>query len=198
MTGPGGKDRPRIDEGLAPGFIAAMPQLQDPNFQRTVVFLVKSSDQGAFGLVINRPGPLTVAELCEGQEIPYEGDPGARVMIGGPVEADRHLLVLHGEDPLFPGDSDDELLVAPGIRLVVARAGLERLAVRPGARYRCYLGYAGWAPGQLEAELAAGAWVPLSAHASYLFDVPPEAAWSRALREAGIDPRDLVPGGAPS
>jgi len=190
--------RSRIAEGLAPGFIAAMPQLQDPNFQRTVVFLVKSNEQGAFGLVVNRPGPLTVAELLEGQEIPWEGPPDMPVMIGGPVEADRHLLVLHGEEPLFPEDSDDELLVAPGVRLVVARPGLERLAGRRGARFRCYLGYAGWAPGQLEAELAAGAWVPLPANAAYLFDVPPGDAWRRALREAGIDPEALVPGGAPS
>jgi putative transcriptional regulator len=185
----------RIGENLAPGFIAAMPQLSDPNFHRTVVLLLRHGEEGGFGLVINRPAAITVDELCHSQGIPYHGPMEQPVMIGGPVEVDRHMLVLHGEPPIgAPGD-EDEMFVAQEIRLVTARAGFIRLTSRGATRFRCYVGYAGWAPGQLDNELAEGAWVPLPASPRLMFDEPAEIVWDSALRQAGIDPATLVPGG---
>jgi putative transcriptional regulator len=186
---------PASIEGLAPGFLVAMPQLQDPNFSRTVVLLLKSNEAGAFGLVINRVGPLSVADLCEQQDIPYGGGPGRRVMIGGPVEQDSHLLVLHGEEGLYSPGAEQEMVIAPRIRLVTAVEGLRALAGRSEGRYRCYLGYAGWGPEQLQQELSQGAWLPLECDAGYVFDEAPAAVWGKALRRAGIDPISLVPGG---
>jgi putative transcriptional regulator len=182
-------------EGLAPGFLVAMPQLQDPNFVRSVVLMLKSTSAGAFGLVINRVGQLNVADLCEQQDIPYAGSRQRRVMIGGPVEQDSHLLVLHGEDALYGPGAEQEMVIAPEIRLVTAVEGLRSLAGRSEGRYRCYLGYAGWGPEQLQHELSQGAWLPLSCDAGYVFDEAPSAVWSKALRRAGIDPISLVPGG---
>jgi putative transcriptional regulator len=180
---------------LAPGFLVAMPQLQDPNFMRTVVLLLKSTDAGAFGLVINREAEVGVDQLCEQQDIPYMGASERRVMIGGPVEQEQHLLVLHGEEALYPPAAEQEMVITPEIKLVTALEGLRMLAGRTDARFRCYLGYAGWGPEQLQGELSQGAWVPLACDAQYLFDVPPDRVWSKALRRAGIDPISLVPGG---
>lgn len=183
---------------LAPGMIAAMPQLGDPNFHRSVVLLLKSGEQGAFGLVINREADLTLAELCENHGIAYRGEPDAAVMIGGPVERDRHLLVLHGGQPLFEGGSDEEMRLSDGVTLVTAREGLEHLAAEGTTPFRCYAGYAGWGPGQLERELELGAWVPLPCDADLVFDPEIDDVWAKALRRAGIDPISLVPPGGAS
>lgn len=183
---------------LAPGFIAAMPQLDDPNFRRTVVLLLRHDEEGALGLVINRPVPLSVGELCRSQEIAYQGPDELPVFGGGPVQGESHLLVLHGDTPLHPEGSEDEVEIAPGVFLVTAREGLETLARRGSPRLRCFLGYSGWGAGQLERELAEGTWVPLDASDEFVFASDPERVWEQALRRGGIDPFTLVPGGPPS
>lgn len=188
----------RDAERLAPGLLAAMPHLSDPNFHRTVVFMLRHGDDGAFGLVVNREAPVPLAELFDDQNIPYAGPETRRIMAGGPVEADQHVVVLHGEPPAPPtaeGEEPDEVPVADGIQLVTTRAGLERLSRQGAARFNCYVGYAGWGPGQLEHELAEGAWVALPLDPRFLFDVPADAVWEQAIRRAGIDPASLVPGG---
>ncbi|MBP7148487.1 MAG: YqgE/AlgH family protein [Acidobacteria bacterium] len=192
-----GAERPQVTDSLAPGLIVAMPQLLDPNFRRSVVLLLRSNEHGAFGLIINRTGSFTMSDLCRNQGITYNGPEDLRVMVGGPVETDRHLLVLHGDDPVFPEGSEDEVLICPGVFLVTAREGLEALARRGTSRLRCYTGYAGWGPGQLEAELASGAWVPLPHDDRLVFDEDARIVWDRALRAAGIDPITLVPPGGP-
>ncbi len=178
---------------LAPGFLAAMPNLLDPNFHRAVVLMLRHGDDGAFGLIINRPAPVTAGDFCAEQEIAYGGPPHQPVMVGGPVQADSHLLVLRGTDPgdLEPGGH--EISLTEGLAIVTSREGLAELA--PAARVRCYLGYAGWGPGQLESELAEGAWVPLPPDPRLVFDADPAQVWQKALRAAGIDPLTLVPGG---
>ncbi len=181
-----------IDTKLVPGFIAAMPQLDDPNFKRAVVLLLRINDEGALGLVINRPSAMSVYELCESQGIPCHVDRREPVMVGGPCEAESHLLVLHGDRPLHPEQHPDEIVVAAGIRLVTARDGLGQLAERPAARLRCYLGYAGWGPGQLEDEFTEGTWVPLPVDQALIFDEPAQNIWDAALRMGGIDPITLV------
>ncbi len=187
--------RQRLKEQLAPGFIAAMPQLLDPNFHRAVVLLLRHGEGGAFGLVINRPANITVSELCRSQEIPFEGPADQPVMIGGPVETDRHLLVLHGEPVAAGSKPTADLPAIEGVNIVASREALVELLNRGARRYRCYVGYAGWAPGQLDAELAEGAWVPLPVSPQLLFDEPSDEVWAAALRQAGIDPKTLVPGG---
>ncbi len=187
--------RPTAADAIAPGFVAAMPQLDDPNFQRSVVFLLASDERGAFGIVINRPSAISLAQLCEGQEVDYRGPNDLPLMIGGPVETDSHLLVLHGDAPLFGPADGNEVVVAPGVYVVTAREGLERLARSGTSRMRCFAGYSGWGPGQLEGELAEGSWVPLTVDPKLLFAADPDDVWERALRESGIDPISLVPGG---
>jgi putative transcriptional regulator len=181
-----------IDASLVPGFIAAMPQLDDPNFKRAVVLLLRLNEEGALGLVINRPSVMSVYELCESQGIPCHVEHREPVMVGGPCEVESHLLVLHGDQPLHAEPHPEEVIVAPGIRLITGRDGLGELAERPGARLRCYLGYAGWGPGQLEDELTEGTWVPLAANDALIFEEPAQDVWAAALRMGGIDPVTLI------
>ncbi len=189
------KNTPNLEE-LAPGIIIAMPHLLDPNFNRTVVLLLRSNEQGAIGLVLNREAPLPLDEFCRSQDVVYAGPEGRKLNIGGPVEQDHHLLVLHGDTPLWEGESEDEIELAKGVYLVTAMDGLKALAERGSDRMRCYVGYAGWGPGQLEWELSEGAWVPLTCEPRFVFDEPIDGIWEAALRRAGIDPISLVPGGA--
>ena len=194
MSGRGSS--PRV-VGLAPGFVVAMPQLQDPNFTRTVVLMLRSNEEGALGVVVNRSTSIPLGEFLAHQNVEFAGGPEHRLNLGGPVEQDSHLLVLHGEEePLMGEGSPEELELAPGLRLIVAREGLRVLAARNSRRFRCYLGYAGWGPGQLEWELSEGAWVALPCDSGLVFDEPQEDVWHSALRQAGIDPISLVPGGA--
>ncbi|HHN74841.1 MAG TPA: YqgE/AlgH family protein [Acidobacteria bacterium] len=181
---------------LAPGLLVAMPQLVDPNFNRSVVLLIKANEEGALGVVINRCANVSLREFLGYQELEYKGPAEIEVNLGGPVEQDSHLLVLHGEEPVFGEESDDEWMLADGVRLITAHDGLAALAERGAGRLRCYVGYAGWAPGQLEWELSEGAWVPLPCEAGLVFDEPTDRIWEQALRRAGLDPVALVPGGA--
>ncbi len=189
------REGPKLEE-IAPGMIVAMPNLSDENFNRTVVLLLRSTEEGAFGLVINRGSGIPLASFCQEQQIDYRGPKGLEINLGGPVEVASHLLVLHGDEPVLSDKDEDELELMPGIRVVTAMTGLKALAGRGSERFRCYLGYAGWGPGQLEWELSQGAWVPLPSESEFVFSSPGPAIWERALRSAGIDPISLVPGGA--
>jgi putative transcriptional regulator len=160
---------------LAGSFLVARSVLQDPNFARSVVLLLAHSADGAFGLVVNRPVP----EPIEGLSFP--------VFHGGPCPAPG-LLLLHGHQewrgpaPDLPEQAGTEE-VAPGI-FVGDAACLERARdAEPGQelRLRVFNGYAGWAAGQLEGEIAVGAWAVVPASADLLFGTPAEDLWDRLV-----------------
>jgi putative transcriptional regulator len=165
--------------GLAGKLIIAEPMLGDPNFERSVVFMVEHSPEGAVGVVLNRPSELEVAAvLPEWDGIAAE----PRVFhVGGPVE---HNSVLALARPR-PGTSPD------GWTRVVGDVGsvdLERSAEDVGptlAEVRFFAGYAGWGPGQLDAELTQNAWLVVDAVPSDVFAPDPEAMWRSVLRRQG-------------
>lgn len=150
-------------------FLIARAALQEASFRQTVVLLLQHSSQGAFGLVVNR------AVKVEGLPFP--------VFAGGPCESEG-LLMLHGhadwvEEPAEQPPRE----VAPGVFLGDASC-LNRIHEGPAGpelRYRMFSGYAGWGPGQLEGELAAGAWAIAPATGQLLFDVPAEDLWYRLV-----------------
>lgn len=156
-------------------FLVAAPELSDPNFHRTVVLLVQHSDQGALGLVLNRPAPVCMKELWEKAD---QGDCSRddRVMIGGPCQGP--LMVLHNWseqadiEPLdgvyFTGQSDH----------IVAVVGDDE---RPA---KFFVGYSGWGEGQLEKELEAGGWIVLPASSDDVFSEYHDL-WDRLLKRAG-------------
>ena len=178
-------------ELAAPAFLIAMPQLGDPNFVRGVVLIIDHGEHGSMGLLINRPTELEIAEFAASQNMKWAGDPSGVVYQGGPVQTER-AFILHASDHQGPETEP----VMDGVRLSYSLESLKMLADRPPARYRVYLGYAGWGPNQLAEELTAGAWLLGAPNERLIFDAAVEDIWEQALREMGIDPMQLMHSGA--
>jgi putative transcriptional regulator len=174
---------------LAPALLLSMPQLVDPNFNRTVVLLCKHSEEGAFGLVVNRP-LVTTGRVLVALDPPAEADHDLDVWIGGPVEPHRSWILV-GEEP----DAAEALAgarIAERLYLSASPDLLRRLLEPdppPGARL--IVGYAGWGPGQLEAELNASAWLISDVDRDVIFCTPADRMWDAAIRRLGVDPAAL-------
>jgi len=170
-------------------FLIAMPAMADPNFDRTVVYVCEHSDKGAMGVVINRPMELTLARLFDKIDLrleiaPWRDEP---VLYGGPVQTERGF-VLHAP----AGNYGSTLTVAEDIGLTTSKDVLEALAVGSGPeRLLVTLGYAGWAAGQLEHELANNGWLSVPADSRVIFDTPLQARFDAALKLLGVDPLKL-------
>ncbi len=179
------------DEGgnLAGQMLVAMPGIGDPRFDRTVIYLCGHSDDGAMGLIINKPvDDITFPELLE--QLGIEGGAGRqiRVLFGGPVDTGRGF-VLHSTDYNVTGST---LQVSDDIGLTATIEILEQIANGEGpARSLLALGYAGWAPGQLEEEIMSNGWLHCRPSSELLFGTSDETKWERALAELGIDPAQL-------
>jgi putative transcriptional regulator len=178
------------DQGssLAPAFLVAMPQLQDPNFAKSVVLLCEHREEGAMGLVINRCTD-TLASAIVQLEPPPEQDSRLPVWIGGPVDPSRGWLLL-------AEDLGDGIEVSPGLYLSASRDLLRRVMHSRELADRCrfLVGYAGWGPRQLDSELAASAWLTVPIDNSLLFETPSDKMWEVAIRRLGIDPHALALG----
>jgi putative transcriptional regulator len=176
---------------FAPIILLAMPQLRDPNFKRSVVLVCEHGDDGALGFVVNRPTDVRAAQAVALPEPPLRGDSGLCLWSGGPVEPQRGFLLL-GHDP---GVEDSEQ-ITDGFHLTASLDVLRRLLeTEPDAlaqqRCRLLLGYAGWGPGQLDAEIAASAWLTVPPDAGLVFETPADVMWETAIRRLGIDPMSL-------
>ena len=174
---------------LAPSLLLSMPQLVDPNFNRTVVLLCKHSDDGAFGLVVNRP-LVTTGRVVVNLDPPVSPERDLQVWVGGPVEPQRSWILV-GEEP----DDREEphgVRIADALYLSTSPDLLRRLLEpSPPARARLVVGYSGWAPGQLEAELQASAWLISDVDRDLIFNTAPERMWEAAIRRLGADPAAL-------
>ncbi len=164
---------------IAGQFLVATDELRDPRFVRTVVYMVRHEAGGAMGLVVNRPvGETPLADLLDRLGIEGKGVSGEiQVHYGGPVEPGRGF-VLHTTDYKIEGTQ----VVKDGIAITVQPEILGAIAAGTGPRRSLLaLGYAGWAPGQLEAEIDAGAWVIVPADEALLFNENYERKWERAM-----------------
>src|SRR5947208_12882840 len=162
-------------ETLTGQLLIASPGLLDPNFFRTVVLVTEHNDEGAAGLVLNRPSPAPVAELVPQLEELADGGP---VWFGGPVQPDA-VLVL-GEF-LDPDDAAVPLFGALGFPSLEDPDGV----VAVTTRRRVFAGYAGWGGGQLEDELGRDDWIVEPALADDAFTEDPEELWAAVLRRKG-------------
>lgn len=187
---------------LARHLLCAVPQLQDPNFKRSVVLMLEHTSEEALGLVLNNPLPNTIAEVAEGLGFEWMGDPEACVRLGGPVEPMRGWI-LHDVEAW----DDHALEILSGVRLTTSLDPVEKDAQVGGGgeSFLFLLGYAGWGASQLEGEIAAGSWVAvpvtepddddefaLGVSPRWIFDCEPEDMWSSALQAIGVDPGRLV------
>ena len=176
-----------------------MPQLVDPNFNRTVVLLCKHrSDEGAFGVVLNRPlvttGRVVVNVQSGGVEAPRTEstlmtDRELQIWVGGPVEPQRSWILV-GSEP--EGDEFAGMRVAEGLYLSTSPGLLGRmLEGHAPANARLIVGYSGWGPGQLEAELMESAWLLGDVDRDLIFNTAPDQMWQAGIRRLGADPATL-------
>lgn len=162
--------------------LVASPLMGDPNFDRTVVLLIAYHDEGALGLVLNRPSQMGVAEpLPQWEHLAAEP---AVLFLGGPVQHQAVICLARRSVPAAgePGAGETGLdEVAPGVATVDLDRDPSLVEGRVGS-VRLFAGYAGWAAGQLDAEMAAGAWWAVDAEADDAFTLEPQRLWSRVLR----------------
>lgn len=175
-------EREKVD-GLTGQLLVASPALGDPTFMRCVILLLDHDEAGALGVVINRPTPVGVADVLPSWE-PFATSPGV-LFRGGPVAADSALGLA-----TLPGVGEDEPLgwrrVSQGLGLVDLDTPPEIIAAEM-ADFRVFAGYAGWSPGQLEAELEEGAWYVVPARQRDAFSDNPDRLWRSVLRRQGGD-----------
>jgi putative transcriptional regulator len=177
---------------LAPGLLLAMPQLSDPNFSRAVVLMIEHSPQGSFGLVINHPSPITATELLDSLQMSWRGEASAVVWAGGPVSPSTGWVLHEPVGVAQPGQGT--IAITSSISLSTSPDRLRAIANQPPRNIRLLLGYSGWGPGQLEAEMARGAWLHASADPKIVFDTPAEDIWGSAMRSLGVSPESLFVG----
>lgn len=169
---------------LAGRLLVATPELGDPNFSHTVIYMVEHDENGAMGLVVNRPlakGPI--ADLLKGLHAESDEAQGEIIIhFGGPVQPGKGF-VLHSDDYI----SDSTIVGSSGIAVTAQVEIVQAIARGKGPQKSIFLlGYAGWAPGQLEAEIAEGGWFSIPLEESLIFEGDPATKWERALARRKI------------
>ena len=180
-------------DDLAPGMLLAAPSLRDPNFMHSVVLLGRSGDDGALGWVVNGRELMSVRELLTSSELTPPGTVvpsspafASAVRLGGPVAPAAGWLVYRRQSEPLPG----EITVGDDIGVTGEMAAFSALMEGKGpVDFRMLLGCAGWAPGQLEAEISAGAWLPAPVEAGLVMDSQAALVWDEAYHlTVGTEP----------
>lgn len=173
------------DVNLTHQFLIAMPAMADPNFSKTLTYICEHNEQGALGIIINRPTDMTLADLFERVDLQLDDPMLGRqpVYYGGPVQPDRGF-VLHR--PL--GNWQATLVVNHETGLTSSRDILQAISEKGEPNeVLISLGYAGWTAGQLEWELSQNAWLTVAADPHIIFELPPEERLAAAMHALGVD-----------
>ncbi len=176
----------RQAEYLTGQLLIAMPNMLDPRFARTVIYMCVHNAEGAMGLVVNKlVDTLTFPELLEQLEIETLGvAPSVPIHFGGPVESGRGFVLHSGEYR-----KSGTIMVGETIGLTATIDILQDIAAERGPKHSLLaLGYAGWGPGQLDGEIQQNAWLHVPADDALVFDTDFETKWERAIAKLGIDP----------
>lgn len=158
-------------DSLRGQLLVAAPSLLDPNFARSVILVAEHGEDGAMGLVLNRPSETSVGDVVP--ELASLAADEDAVFVGGPVATESVLALVELDDP------------ADASELVLARVGFVQDPDVAGRRGRIFAGYAGWSGGQLEAELAEEAWIVVPAEPDDVFSEEPDGLWSAVLARQG-------------
>ncbi len=178
------------DLNLVDHFLIAMPSMMDPVFGGSVVYVCEHNENGALGVVINKPTDMTMQSLFDHIELSIAED-GSRaapmksrpIMFGGPVQDDRGF-VLHSPG----GNYSSSLKVTDKVVFTTSIDVLEDVATGAGPKQLMVsIGYSGWSPGQLEEEIAHNGWLTVSADPQIIFDLPIEERYNAALKLLGVD-----------
>lgn len=178
-------------------FLIAMPGLKDEVFSRSVVFMCEHSDQGALGLVINKPSDLRLPDLFERVELPLQREDlhHQPVFHGGPVRTERGF-VLHEAVPGSDGESvyASTLTIPGGLEMTTSRDVLEAMSQGAGPlKVFISMGYASWGQGQLESEITENSWLTVEADPALIFDTPVEQRYDKAMKLLGLEAWMLSP-----
>ena len=173
---------------LAPGFLLAAPRLRDPNFKKTVVLLGRHDAEGALGWIVNGRAIASVVELFktsglfeEKMRFPAGGGFARAACQGGPVAPATGWLLFKPVGDELPGQLD----LSPELAVTGEASAFPAFLGEDGPRdFRLVLGCAGWAPGQLEAEIGEGSWLPAALDVNLLFDLEGDEAWDEAYRRS--------------
>jgi len=171
---------------LTDHFLIAMPNMADPYFSKSLTYICEHNDQGALGLVVNRPIDMTLQALFErlSLTLKHGEHSGAPIYFGGPVQTDRGF-VLHAP----AGSWQSTLRVSEAMGLTTSKDILEAVGRGEGPhRMLVTLGYAGWSPGQLENELQQNGWLHCSPDPELIFGADVAAKYDRAMQKIGIRP----------
>lgn len=182
-----------VASDLAPSFLVAAPSLLDPNFRRSVVLLVDHREEGSLGFIINRTGDVELDDVVQALDV--EGLDASRtttqVVVGGPIEPETGWIVFELSADKGVGVSDELIRMSGDLCVSASRELLIQLLKNGHERLLVALGYAGWGPGQLDEEIAQGAWIPVDLSEEIVFETAHEARWTAALKTLGIDPARL-------
>ncbi len=168
-----------VAELAAGRFLVASRQLTDPNFSETVVLLVAYDREGAMGVVINRPTEVQLSAVLP--EVEGSQQQSDTVYLGGPVARSHLLLLIRSDTP-----PEEAQHVTQDIYISTSRDLLRQVSAEGRRRFRVYAGYAGWAPGQLDQEVARGDWRVLQADAETVFDKAPAQIWPELIRRGPL------------
>lgn len=170
-------------------FLVAMPAMQDAQFGHSLVYLVDHSQEGAMGLIVNKPlKNHNFSRLCSYLDVDIRDPQNIPLVFGGPVEKQRGF-VLHSNDY---GDAQYYKALPHGLALSATKNVITDLAQGQGPRNAIVaMGFAGWADGQLESEIARNDWLIVDADPALIFSVDHDDKWELALKQSGIDPRLL-------
>jgi len=173
---------------LAPALLLSISQVVDDNFCKAVVLLCKHTDEGAFGLIVNRP-LVTTGRVVVSVDPLMSTEQELQVWLGGPVETERSCMLVGGNPD---EDSFTGMRIGEGLHLSTSPDLLRRLLEpNPPPSARLMVGYSAWGPGQLESELQESAWLISDVDRELIFDVEPERMWEKAMRRIGADPAGL-------
>lgn len=174
------------DNHLAGMLLVAMPGMPDPRFDRTVVFLCAHSSEGAMGIIVNQLAENVAFEAIV-EQLGIEASAEAKALkvhVGGPVESSRGF-VLHSADYVH----ENTLLIDESFALTATVDVLRAIAGGEGPKQKVFaLGYAGWAPGQLDAEIQKNGWLVAPPDQKIVFELDDDHKWAGALRKIGVDP----------
>ncbi len=183
-------------------FLIAMPGLMDESFSRSVVYMCEHSERGALGLIINKPSPMRMEELFEKVDLNLGRTDLIEIPVlqGGPVHTERGFVLHEPLSQSEPNGPEAEntyastLMIPGGLEMTTSKDVLEALSTGAGPRkVLITLGYAAWAQGQLESELAENSWLTVEADAQVIFDTPIEHRYDSALALLGLQAWMLSP-----
>ncbi len=172
-------------------FLIAMPTMDDPSFSHTVTYLCQHNDEGALGIVINKPSGLMLSDIFEQMNISSLSEQvnNTPVYAGGPVQQERGFVIHNASESKW----DSSITTSDSTSLTSSRDILEAIAAGEGPdRYLIALGYAGWGSGQLEQEIINNSWLNTPCGENVLYSTPVEHRWNEAANQLGIDINKLT------